>query len=86
MTKTASINVRTDKELKEKVDKIFNKLGISASEAINIFYSQVAINKGLPFEVSLKPSKNLLKSMKDHKEGKTQGFNNAQDALKALKS
>lgn len=71
MTKTASINVRTDKELKEKADKIFQKLGLSASEAINIFYSQVVITKGLPFPVSLKPSKNLLKSIKEHKEGKT---------------
>lgn len=85
MSKTATINVRADKNLKEKVDDIFSKLGISASEAINMFYSQVLINQALPFEVSLKPSKHLADSIKQHKEGKTEKFDNVESALSALK-
>ncbi len=77
--KTANINVRTSRELKDKVDKIFHTLGISASEAINLFYSNVLINEGIPFEVSTKPSKNLLKSIKEHKEGKTTTYKNVED-------
>lgn len=51
MAKTASINMRVDPDFKEKVEKLFNELGLSTTEAINIFLHQAVLQGGLPFEV-----------------------------------
>jgi len=44
-------------------------LGISTTEAINLFLSQVKLRKGLPFDVRI-PNKTTLRAMKDAEEGK----------------
>ncbi|MDR2090042.1 MAG: type II toxin-antitoxin system RelB/DinJ family antitoxin [Clostridiales bacterium] len=38
-------------ELKAKADKIFKEAGLTAEQAINIFFAKVADNKCIPFEV-----------------------------------
>jgi DNA-damage-inducible protein J len=53
MAKDAMIRARTDGELKCEVEDIFRELGLTATEAINIFYRQVKINQGLPFLVRI---------------------------------
>ena len=37
--KTATIRARTEPSLKADAERVFRKLGISSSEAINLFYS-----------------------------------------------
>ncbi|GMO17517.1 MAG: type II toxin-antitoxin system RelB/DinJ family antitoxin [Treponemataceae bacterium] len=49
----ATIQIRTDAEVKEKADSIFKQLGITLSDGINIFLRQVNLNRGLPFEVRI---------------------------------
>lgn len=51
MNKTSSVFVRIDPRTKEKAEKILNELGISASTAINMFYKQIIIQNGMPFDV-----------------------------------
>lgn len=54
MTKrTAMIRARTEPSLKRKAEAILHKLGISASDAINMYYSQIVLRKGIPFMVDL---------------------------------
>jgi DNA-damage-inducible protein J len=48
-----TIQVRIDPILKAKVESIFDKLGMSTSQAVKIFLSQVAMEKGLPFPVTV---------------------------------
>lgn len=50
----ATISARMDTEKKKEVEKIFAKLGLSHSSAINLFYSQILLKGGLPFETNLK--------------------------------
>ncbi len=50
---TTNINIRTDKELKENCEKLFEDLGLTMSTAINIFLRQSLRTGGLPFEVKL---------------------------------
>lgn len=69
MNKTATIRARTNPQLKEDVEKVFKKLGISASQAINMFYSQVKIHNGLPFEVSI-PNKETEETFQKTDQGK----------------
>ncbi len=69
MAKTAMVIARVEPELKKDSEKVLKKLGISITEAVNLFLSQVRIQKGLPFEVRI-PNKTTLKAMKDAEEGK----------------
>jgi DNA-damage-inducible protein J len=53
MAKTAMIRARTDEKLKEQVETIFHRLGMTTTEAINLFYRQVKVHRGLPFLVRI---------------------------------
>ena len=46
--------VRIDEKIKAEVLPILNDLGISLSEAINMFLHQIKIYNGIPFEVRKK--------------------------------
>lgn len=84
MSKTAMIRARTDSQLKEKVEEIFDKLGINATSAINLFYHQVLLSHGLPFEVKL-PNPTTRKAMKHAKSGRTvKGFKNLDAMFKGF--
>ncbi len=53
MTKSAMIRARVDSMLKEEVEGILQELGLSTTQAITLFYQQIRLSKGLPFEVRL---------------------------------
>jgi addiction module RelB/DinJ family antitoxin len=53
MSKTAMIRARIEPDLKEKGEKALKQMGITASQAITIFYTQIVIQKKLPFEMRL---------------------------------
>jgi DNA-damage-inducible protein J len=53
MTKTSTVRALIDPQKKEKVSKILRKMGLTHSEAINIFYSLIEEYKGFPFELRL---------------------------------
>ncbi len=64
MTKTATVRARIEPNLKNDVEDLFKKLGLSTTEAINLFYRQVKMRKGLPFSVVI-PNKTTEKVFKD---------------------
>ena len=51
MNKSATVRARIEPNLKSKAEKVFRELGLSATQAINLFYKQVELRNGLPFEV-----------------------------------
>lgn len=53
MNKSAMIRARVDPTLKDEVEDVFEQLGLSASQAITLFYQQVKLNRGLPFDVRI---------------------------------
>jgi len=53
MSKTSTVRARIESDLKKEVEDLFHKLGLSTTEAINIFYCQVKMRQGLPFPVAL---------------------------------
>ncbi|MBR5220441.1 MAG: type II toxin-antitoxin system RelB/DinJ family antitoxin [Clostridia bacterium] len=56
MAKSANLYARIEPELKEQAEAILASLGIPASNAITMFYRQIILQRGLPFEVKLPPS------------------------------
>ena len=50
---TTNLNIRTDKEIKEQAEKIFNKLGLNMTTAVNMFLRSAVRENGIPFELKL---------------------------------
>jgi DNA-damage-inducible protein J len=55
MAKTDAVYMRIDPELKKNSEVILSKLGLTQNEAINVFLSQVVLQRGLPFTVKMPP-------------------------------
>ncbi|MCL2796989.1 MAG: type II toxin-antitoxin system RelB/DinJ family antitoxin [Firmicutes bacterium] len=53
MAKTETVYTRVEPELKASAEQILAKLGLTPSEAINVFLNQVVLHKGLPFSVKV---------------------------------
>lgn len=64
MTKISTIRARIEPGLKADVEELFKKMGLSTTEAINLFYRQVKLRNGLPFSVVI-PNKTTEKVFKD---------------------
>ena len=64
MAKTATVRARVNPELKVEVERLFKELGLSTTEAINLFYRQVRLRNGLPFSVVI-PNETAQKVLKD---------------------
>ena len=59
MVKTANLSARIEPELKNEAETILGGLGVPVSNAINMFYRQIVIHRGLPFAVKF-PTNNLI--------------------------
>lgn len=53
MAKTANLYARIEPEVKEQAEDILAALGIPVSNAINMFYKQIILQHGIPFELKL---------------------------------
>jgi len=53
MKKTAMIRARIEPKIKKQAEDIFKELGLNVSEAIGLFYHQVKIRHGMPFDVNM---------------------------------
>ena len=63
---TILVRARVDSTKAKKAEKIFARLGLKMSDAINIFISQVDLRGDLPFAVTTKPER----LMSDEEQGK----------------
>jgi DNA-damage-inducible protein J len=59
MSKSAMVRARIEPELKEHAEEVFKQLGISVTQAITLFYKQVEIRNGLPFNVVIPTSETI---------------------------
>jgi len=67
--KSATVRARIEPRLKQDVEHLFKNLGLTTTEAINIFYRQVKLRHGLPFPITI-PNKTTEKVFKDTDFGK----------------
>ena len=69
MAKTETIRARVEPTLKKGSEGIFEKLGLSSTEAITLFYKQETSRRGLPFNVEL-PNKETTETLRKARQGK----------------
>ncbi|MEG0423090.1 MAG: type II toxin-antitoxin system RelB/DinJ family antitoxin [Erysipelotrichaceae bacterium] len=87
--KSANLYARIEPDVKEQAESILSALGIPTSNAINMFYKQIILQRGIPFDVKMPSSRPLSmsslseeqmneeldKGYADMKEGRTTSAN-----------
>jgi len=53
MSKSAMVRARIQPDLKQHAETVFHRLGLNPTQAITIFYKQVTLRGGLPFDVAI---------------------------------
>ena len=86
---TTNLNIRTDKEVKDQADKIFNELGLNMTTAINIFLRSAIREHGIPFAVKLDvPNETTAAAIEEGRriasDTSVKGFSSIDDLRKAL--
>lgn len=62
----AKIQARIDSELKIQVEQVLSELGMTTAELIRMTFRQVAMQKGIPFDVKI-PNKETLAAFEEGK-------------------
>lgn len=84
-----TIQFRTDEVTKTQSAEIFQQLGITMSDAINMFLRQSILHGGIPFELKVpKYNKTTLDALADMEQSKGQGIRgkDVRSALEELKA
>ena len=63
-TKSTTVRARLEPNLKKDAEVILEQLGISTTEAIRIFFKQVQLQRGMPFDLKL-PNETTMKAIAD---------------------
>lgn len=67
MEKQESIDIVIDSEIKKIAESVFEQFGMTKSEAIALFYRQVAATKDIPF-IEKSPNDTTIKAMEELKK------------------
>ena len=71
MAKTDTLHIRVEPDVKIKAEETLNDLGLSITEAVNVFLNQVILHDGIPFKIEKpKYNKETIQAMEDVKSGK----------------
>jgi DNA-damage-inducible protein J len=84
--KTAAVHTRIQPEIKEQAEGILQRLGLSPTEAIRMFYTQITLRNGLPFDVSI-PNDETIRALEDSRSGRNlERFNSTEELFDSWKA
>jgi len=84
MPKTAIISARINPKLKHSAEQVFRELGLTTTQAITLFYKQVELQHGLPFDVRI-PNAVTVKALEAARTGQgLENFNSLGDLFEDL--
>ena len=69
MAKTTTVQARIDPILKQDAEKVLAAIGLNSTTAINMFYSQIKLRQGLPFDARI-PNAETREAMSEARTGK----------------
>ena len=82
--KNVVVRARVNSVLKNDVEVLLDGLGLTISEAINVYLAQIKLRGGLPFSVEI-PNKETAKAIREARAGKGMVVcKNAGDMFKKL--
>ena len=68
MNKTAVVHARVEPGTKRKAEGVLRELGLSPTEAIRLFYRQICLRNGLPFQVLI-PNDTTARTLEKSRRG-----------------
>ncbi len=71
--KTTTARTRIRPDIKSEAESILHDLGLSVSTAFELFYRQIILNRGLPFDVRI-PNAPTRKAIEDARKGHGEKF------------
>ncbi len=84
MAKTSVISARIDPELKNRTERVFRELGLTATQAITLFYKQVELQRDLPFIVKI-PNEVTMEALEDARSrSHLESFNTVEELFSDL--
>ncbi len=84
MAKEATARARIDADLKAEAESILAECGLNATQGINLFYRQIVLRRGLPFDVRV-PNAESRKAMREIETGEGLArFGSAEDLFRDL--
>ena len=82
-TKSATARALIDPKVKKEAETILKDLGLSVSNAYELFYRQVIANRGLPFELKV-PNEKTIKAIENSRQGKGKKFATEEELFEDL--
>ena len=88
---TTNLIIRTDKDIKDQAEKVFNELGLSMTTAINIFLRTTIREQGIPFMLKLDvPNEATAAAIEEGRQlafdDSVKGYSNMEDLKAALEA
>ena len=81
--KTAVVHSRIEPGIKRDAEKVLKRLGVTPTEAIRLFYTQVALHDGLPFPIRI-PNETTKKALLESRAGENlEAFDHVDDLFKS---
>ena len=65
MKNMVNVSFNVDKDLKLKADILFEKLGLTTSEAIILFLRECVLRQSIPFDINSDPGEKLLDAINE---------------------
>lgn len=53
---TVNVTVRMERQTRDDAAKLFSELGVSTTQAINMFLKQAVREQGIPFKITARPA------------------------------
>ena len=60
MTQTAILRTRVDPRRKARVERILSQLGLTPTQAVNMFFAQIEQRRAIPFSVTVEDNSDVL--------------------------
>ncbi|HEX9321323.1 MAG TPA: type II toxin-antitoxin system RelB/DinJ family antitoxin [Xanthobacteraceae bacterium] len=64
MGKTETVRARIEPKLKRSAEAVLKKIGLTSSEAITLFYTQIKLANGLPFPLRV-PNRETKRAIRE---------------------
>lgn len=78
-----TVRARIDETLKNEVEHIFKEIGLSTSQAINLFLKKVVSEKGIPFDLKVS-NQDTFKALDELKSRDGATFNSVEELFNDL--
>ena len=86
MAKTEYVHVRIEPEIKHDAENVLAEIGLSTSDAITLFFKQIALFRGLPFPVQV-PNERTRRAIAEARERENlETFDSFDDWVKEAQS